>query len=151
IPWEISVKTSPIANNYVTAAVSVIIFGSKDKTTKIHLNRSNLEVSSEWTKVPKNEMVEMFKPNVESKFRIYIKDIGIPCKLRVAHDNKGSNPNWHLQEILLTNLRTHEQYEFYCNRWLSTREDDGSILREIPAKGPGITNPLPREFCALIL
>ncbi|CAH8570297.1 unnamed protein product [Schistosoma margrebowiei] len=143
IPWEISVKTSPIANNYVTAAVSVIIFGSKDKTTKIHLNRSNLEVSSEWTKVPRNEMVEMFKPNVESKFRIYIKDIGIPCKLRVAHDNKGSNPNWHLQEILLTNLRTHEQYEFYCNRWLSNREDDGSILREIPAKGPGITNPLP--------
>ncbi|RTG90643.1 uncharacterized protein DC041_0002340 [Schistosoma bovis] len=141
--WLEDVKTSPIANNYVTAAVSVIIFGSKDKTTKIHLNRSNLEVSSEWSKVPRNEMVEMFKPNVESKFRIYIKDIGIPCKLRVAHDNKGSNPNWHLQEILLTNLRTHEQFEFYCNRWLSTREDDGSILREIPAKGPGITNPLP--------
>ncbi|CAH8516071.1 unnamed protein product [Schistosoma turkestanicum] len=142
VPWEISVKTSPITNSYVTAAVSIIIFGTKDKTTKIQLDRSNLEVSSEWTKISKNEVIEMFKPNVESKFRIYIKDIGIPCKLRVAHDNKGSNPNWHLEEILLTNLSTHEQYNFYCNRWLSTREDDGSILRDIPAKGPGITNPL---------
>ncbi|KAH8871549.1 Lipoxygenase homology domain-containing protein 1 [Schistosoma japonicum] len=141
IPWEVSVKTSPITNSYVTAAVSIIIFGSHDKTMKIQLDRSNLERSSEWTKLSKNELVEMFKPNVESKFRLYIKDIGIPYKLRVEHDNKGSNPHWHLQQIQLTNLNTKEQYEFYCNRWLSTREDDGSILREIPAKGPGITNP----------
>ncbi|KAK4470570.1 hypothetical protein MN116_006112, partial [Schistosoma mekongi] len=141
IPWEVSVKTSPITNSYLTAAVNIIIFSSKDKTMKIPLDRSHLERSSEWTKASKNELIEMFKPNVESKFRLYIKDIGIPYKLRVEHDNKGSNPHWHLEQILLTNLNTQEQYEFYCNRWLSTREDDGSILREIPARGPGITNP----------
>nr|CAH8854289.1 unnamed protein product [Trichobilharzia regenti] len=143
IPWEIVVKTSPISNSYLTANVSIILFGSKDKTMKIQLDRSILEDSSEWTKMSKNEIVDMFKPNVESKFHTYIKEIGLPYKLRVAHDNKGSNPNWHLQMITLTNISTHETYEFYCNRWLSIREDDGAICREIPAKGPGITDPPP--------
>ncbi|CAH8592932.1 unnamed protein product [Heterobilharzia americana] len=143
IPWEITVKTSPIVNSYVTASVNIIIFGSKDRTMKIQLDRSTLQVSSEWTKISKNENVEMFKPNVESKFRIYIKEIGLPYKIRVAHDNKGSNPDWHLQQITLKNLSTNDEYEFHCNRWLSTRQDDGAICREIPANGPGITDPPP--------
>ncbi|VDQ14052.1 unnamed protein product, partial [Trichobilharzia regenti] len=51
ILWEIVVKTSPISNSYLTANVSIILFGSKDKTMKIQLDRSILEDSSEWTKM----------------------------------------------------------------------------------------------------
>jgi len=38
-----------------------------------------------------------------------------------------------------------EKYVFECNRWLAEDEDDGSIVRELPAQGTGIKKPLPRE------
>lgn len=35
-----------------------------------------------------------------------------------------------------------ERYLFDCRRWLATDEDDGSIVRELPAQGNGIKHPL---------
>lgn len=40
-------------------------------------------------------------------------------------------------------MTTNEKFVFECNRWLADDEDDRSIVRELPAKGPGIKNPLP--------
>lgn len=45
----------------------------------------------------------------------------------------------------MENMLTKERYVYHCNRWLAKDEDDGSIVREIPAEGPGIKSPLPRE------
>ena len=43
----------------------------------------------------------------------------------------------------MENMSTKEKYTFNCGRWLAKDEDDGAIVREIPAEGPGIKNPLP--------
>lgn len=37
---------------------------------------------------------------------------------------------------------TKEKYTFPCERWLDTNEDDNEVVRELPATGEGITEPL---------
>ncbi len=43
----------------------------------------------------------------------------------------------------MENMKTHKRYIFRCGRWLSKKEDDKQIIRELPAEGPGIKKPLP--------
>lgn len=40
---------------------------------------------------------------------------------------------------------TREKYSFVCNRWLDINEDDQEIIRELPAEGKLVAEPLPRE------
>lgn len=42
----------------------------------------------------------------------------------------------------MENLVTHDRYIFPCSRWLSKKEEDKQIVRELPAQGPGIKQPL---------
>ena len=42
----------------------------------------------------------------------------------------------------MENLVNHDRYIFPCNRWLSKKEEDKQIVRELPAQGPGIKQPL---------
>lgn len=37
---------------------------------------------------------------------------------------------------------TKEKYTFPCNRWLDTSEDDNEVVRELPATGELIPEPL---------
>ena len=46
-------------------------------------------------------------------------------------------------QVEMENMATKEKYVFSCNRWMAKNEDDGAIVREIPAEGPGIKTPLP--------
>lgn len=38
---------------------------------------------------------------------------------------------------------TMEKYSFQCGRWLDINEDDNEIVRELPATGALIEEPLP--------
>lgn len=38
---------------------------------------------------------------------------------------------------------TREKYNFACNRWLDINEDDQEIIRELPATGVHVPDPLP--------
>lgn len=49
-----------------------------------------------------------------------------------------------LQVALLKTL-TMEEYFFECGRWLDINEDDNEIVRELPATGALIEDPLPCE------
>ena len=56
-------------------------------------------------------------------------------------DNDTSGCNF-LQVTLLKTL-TAEKYSFECGRWLDINEDDNEIVRELPATGAVIDEPLP--------
>jgi hypothetical protein len=43
----------------------------------------------------------------------------------------------------MENLNTKQRYIFRCGRWLSKKDDDKQVVRELPAEGPGIKKPLP--------
>lgn len=38
-----------------------------------------------------------------------------------------------------------EKYSFQCGRWLDVNEDDNEIIRELPAAGALVAEPLPCE------
>lgn len=40
-----------------------------------------------------------------------------------------------------------EKYSFQCGRWLDVNEDDNEIIRELPAAGALVAEPLPCEKC----
>lgn len=42
----------------------------------------------------------------------------------------------------MENMNTKQRYKFMCGRWLSKKEEDKQIIRELPADGPGIKKPL---------
>ena len=50
--------------------------------------------------------------------------------------------SWCLQATLMKTL-TREKYSFTCGRWLDINEDDNEIIREMPAVGANIPEPLP--------
>ncbi|WAR01120.1 LOXH1-like protein, partial [Mya arenaria] len=70
-----------------------------------------------------------FEKGQVDHFKAHIEEIGTPYKLRIDMEIVGAK----------------EKYAFECNRWLADDEDDFSIVRELPAQGPGIKNPLPLE------
>ena len=45
-------------------------------------------------------------------------------------------------QINIENVTSGEKYVFECKRWLAKDEDDGAIVREMPAQGTGIKRPL---------
>lgn len=45
-------------------------------------------------------------------------------------------------KVTLMKTLTKEKYRFPCNRWLDTSEDDNEVVRELPATGDLIQEPL---------
>ena len=45
---------------------------------------------------------------------------------------------------------TKEMYKFPCERWLDVNEDDNEIVRELPATGDGISEPLQCEHTQIV-
>ena len=46
-----------------------------------------------------------------------------------------------LNRIEIAKANSDATYEFFCGKWLATDEDDGEIVRELPATGKSIKNP----------
>ena len=45
----------------------------------------------------------------------------------------------------MENMATQKRYTFNCGRWLAEDEDDGEIVRELPAEGDDIKKVQPGE------
>lgn len=119
IVWNLTVYTSEKKNAGTDANVYLVLYGDKGKTDDVVLRENS----------------ENFEKGKKDKFRIETNDIGVPFKMRIGHDNSGRAPGWHLDRVELENLETKEKYYFNCNRWLDKKEDDGQIVRELPAEG----------------
>jgi hypothetical protein len=60
-------------------------------------------------------------------------DLGQLKKIRVGHDNSSLGPAWFLEKVVITNQASQQQWFFLCGKWLAKDEDDGQIIRELPA------------------
>lgn len=76
-------------------------------------------------------------------------DIGKLLKLRIWHEKRNPFSGWHLAKATLLKTLTMEKYSFTCGRWLDVNEDDNEIVRELPAMGSLIDEPLPRESISM--
>lgn len=71
--------------------------------------------------------------------------MGKVLKLRIWHEKRHPFSGWHLAKVTLLKTLTTEKYSFTCGRWLDVNEDDNEIVRELPAMGSLVDEPLPCE------
>ncbi|XP_030849367.1 lipoxygenase homology domain-containing protein 1 [Strongylocentrotus purpuratus] len=125
--WNVTVHTSDVSNAGTDAKVSICLYGDKGKSDEVELESQS----------------DTFEQGESDTFKMELAPVGKPYKLRVWHDNGGRGPGWHLEKIVMENVATGKTYMFPCQRWLARDEDDGEIIRELPAMADNIKKPLP--------
>lgn len=100
----------------------------------------------------------VFSFHRKDEFKIECPSVGEINKILIGHNNKGTGPGWFLDRILVEDLNEHRIYEFPCNRWLATDEDDGQISRFLFPKKGGSSTPMPTDgkikfilFCFVLI
>lgn len=68
-------------------------------------------------------------------FTVEAADLGNVYKAKIRHDNSMINPSWFLDRVVVKDLETDHTYEFFCERWLSKKKEDGKVERTLYAKG----------------
>ncbi|XP_071795423.1 lipoxygenase homology domain-containing protein 1-like [Asterias amurensis] len=125
--WNVTVTTSDVSSAGTDANVFFCLYGDEGKSDDIKLENKS----------------DNFEKGEQDTFKIEMVPVGKPYKMRVWHDNKGMAAGWHLEKIEIQRISTKKAYTFPCNRWLAKDEDDGEIVREMPATGDSIKKPLP--------
>ncbi|XP_055036930.2 lipoxygenase homology domain-containing protein 1 [Misgurnus anguillicaudatus] len=125
-PWSLWIWTSEIKGAGTDALVFLQVYGDKGKSDEM-----NHESKS-----------DSFEQGQCDKFIIEMPDIGKIRKLRIWHEKRNPFSGWHLGRATLMKTLTREKYSFVCNRWLDINEDDNEIVRELPATGALVPEPL---------
>ncbi|XP_061116516.1 lipoxygenase homology domain-containing protein 1 [Conger conger] len=125
VPYEITTVTSDIFGAGTDADVFIVLYGRKGFCTQ-----------QKYLCVNKRERRLFFERNSEDKFIVELADVGdVIEKIRIGHDNQGTNPGWHLDRVeirrLLRKGKGSETTIFPCERWLAKSEDDGETVREL--------------------
>ncbi|CAG5986167.1 unnamed protein product [Menidia menidia] len=126
-PWSLWIWTSDIKGAGTDAQVFLQIYGEKGKSDEIKLENNS----------------DSFEQAQIDKFVIEMPDMGKLRKVRIWHEKRHPFAGWHLAKVTLLKTLTAEKYSFECGRWLDINEDDNEIVRELPATGTLIEDPLP--------
>uniref|UniRef100_A0A3B5LKV5 Lipoxygenase homology domains 1b n=1 Tax=Xiphophorus couchianus TaxID=32473 RepID=A0A3B5LKV5_9TELE len=127
VPYEIKIFTSDVFAAGTDADVFIVLYGQNGMCTlQKHLC------------VNERERRLYFERGAEDMFIVELEDIGdVIEKIRIGHDNRGTNPGWHLDRVeIRRQLRKGKGSEttiFPCERWLAKSEDDGETVRELVA------------------
>lgn len=62
----------------------------------------------------------------------------------MRHDNSGFFPSWLLDRVIVTDKE--DKYEFICQKWFSTKRDDGKIDRIIKEKNYAKFSEMRRKY-----
>ncbi|KAI7798290.1 putative lipoxygenase homology domain-containing protein 1-like [Triplophysa rosa] len=126
-PWSLWIWTSDLAGSGTDASILLQIYGEKGKSDEMRLDNKT----------------DNFEQGQLDKFIIELPDIGKLTKLRIWHEKRNPFAGWHLSRISLMKTLAKEMYKFPCERWLDTNEDDNEVVRELPATGDMVPEPLP--------
>ncbi|XP_060927887.1 lipoxygenase homology domain-containing protein 1 [Limanda limanda] len=126
-PWSLWIWTSDIAGAGSDADISFQVYGQKGKSDEIRLDNKT----------------DNFEQGQVDKFMVELADLGTFTKFRIWHEKRNPFAGWHLSKATLMKTLTKEKYTFPCERWLDTNEDDNEVVRELPATGDRISEPLP--------
>ncbi|XP_056301849.1 lipoxygenase homology domain-containing protein 1-like [Danio aesculapii] len=126
-PWSLWIFTSDIKGAGTDAQVFLQVYGENGKSDQFKLESKS----------------DSFEQAQCDKFIIEMPDIGKIRKLRIWHEKRNPFSGWHLGRVTLMKTLTREKYSFVCNRWLDINEDDQEIIRELPAEGKLVAEPLP--------
>ena len=86
--WNVTVYTTDCAMAGTDSKVSFVLYGDKGKSEPIILeNKDN-----------------NFERGSIDKFKVDIKDVGTPYKMRIGHDNSKMYSDWHLAKVSERNI-----------------------------------------------
>ncbi|XP_031425771.2 lipoxygenase homology domain-containing protein 1 [Clupea harengus] len=125
-PWSLWIWTSDLPGAGTDATVFFQMYGEKGKSDALKLDNKT----------------DNFEQGQLDKFIVELQDLGKLTKVRLWHEKRNPFAGWHLKKLSLMKTLTKEMYKFPCERWLDVNEDDNEIVRELPATGDGISEPL---------
>ncbi|KAK2899220.1 hypothetical protein Q8A67_010638 [Cirrhinus molitorella] len=126
-PWSLWIWTSDLPGAGTDAAVLLQIYGEKGKSDEMRLDNKT----------------DNFEQGQLDKFMVELPDLGKLTKLRIWHERRNPFAGWHLSRMSIMKTLTKETFKFPCERWLDANEDDNEVVRELPATGDLIPEPLP--------
>nr|XP_029494200.1 lipoxygenase homology domain-containing protein 1-like [Oncorhynchus nerka] len=126
-PWSLWIWTSDLPGAGTDASVYFQIYGEKGKSDEMRLDNK----------------ADNFEQGQLDKFMVELPDLGKLTKCRIWHEKRSPFAGWHLSKASLMKTLTKEKFKFPCERWLDTNEDDNELVRELPATGNLIAEPLP--------
>eukprot|EP00123_Amoebidium_parasiticum_P013297 comp21883_c0_seq1/m.31324 comp21883_c0_seq1/g.31324 ORF comp21883_c0_seq1/g.31324 comp21883_c0_seq1/m.31324 type:complete len:627 (-) comp21883_c0_seq1:472-2352(-) len=127
VKYEVRVITADRFNSSTRANVFITLFGADgDHSGVMQLDDKN--------DVNHDEMHVRFQRGQTDVFLIELKNFGELAKVRIGHDNSGMFPSWFLDRVEVLDHRTTNMYHFLCGRWLSVKEDDGQVVRDLPVE-----------------
>ena len=77
------VTTSDLRGAGTDANVFFVLYGDKGKSQEINLDNKT----------------DNFERGSVDKFKTDIKDVGVPYKIRIGHDNSKAYSDWHLSKV----------------------------------------------------
>uniref|UniRef100_A0A4W6CCD9 Lipoxygenase homology PLAT domains 1 n=1 Tax=Lates calcarifer TaxID=8187 RepID=A0A4W6CCD9_LATCA len=125
-PWSLWIWTSDLPSAGTDADISFQVYGEKGKSDEIRLDNKT----------------DNFEQGQVDRFMVELPDLRKLTKLRIWHEKRNPFAGWHLSKATLMKTLTKEKYTFPCERWLDTNEDDNEVVRELPACGELIAEPL---------
>ncbi|MEQ2279977.1 hypothetical protein AMECASPLE_014829, partial [Ameca splendens] len=126
-PWSLWIWTTDLPNAGTDADISFQVYGEKGKSDEIRLDNKS----------------DNFEQGQVDRFMVELPDLGKLTKLRIWQEKGSPFAGWHLSKATLMKTLTKEKYTFPCERWLDINEDDKEVVRELPACGELIAEPLP--------
>lgn len=114
VKYEIIIITGDVKGAGTDANVFITIYGVNGDSGQRHLRQ---------------KFRNLFERGRTDRFVLEMLDLGELLRVKVEHDNSGSNCGWYLECVEVTNTANSVTTIFQCGKWLDTRKADGQIQR----------------------
>ncbi|CAF2130421.1 unnamed protein product [Rotaria magnacalcarata] len=116
--YRVITKTSNLIDTSCDANVFIMILGQNGDSGQLALKNSST-------------FLNKFERGHEDIFTFEnILSLGPLKKLLIWHDDSSVLKSaWHLEYVRVDDMKTGQTYMFPCNKWLSSKKDDGQIVR----------------------
>jgi len=119
LTYEIYVVTGNKLGGGTKANIKVNIFGEYGDTGDRPLIKSKFNQSP-------------FQRNQMDLFHMDCMFLGTPSNIRIGHDGKALGDGWYLERVIIKEgEKATRAFNFVCNNWLSAKEGDGQIVRDL--------------------
>ncbi|GAB1599835.1 lipoxygenase homology domain-containing protein 1 isoform X2 [Argonauta hians] len=132
IEYTVKVVTGDVFGAGTDANVFITVYGEYGDTSERSLAKS------------KN--LNKFERNQEDIFVVKAIDMGRLRKVKIWHDNSGSNAAWFLDYVEVIDIKNQLTF-FPCQRWLATNEGDGQVVRELIPVNVSLKKKLLKNNC----
>ncbi|KAK3737773.1 hypothetical protein QZH41_012212 [Actinostola sp. cb2023] len=127
--YEIVVYTGHVSGGGTTSDVYMVLSGGLDETSPRQLCD------------PEPSRKKFGRGSVDYFLLAVPRSLGKLKQLRIWHNNKGDDPSWFLQRVMIRDLQVDKKTWFVNLRWLAVEEDDGMVERFLhPATKEELTN-----------